>query len=29
VEFPLWADGTVPVDPAASKKAVAYHVLGK
>lgn len=29
VESPLWADGTVPVDPAASKETVAHHVLGK
>jgi hypothetical protein len=29
VESPLWADGTVAVDPAASKETVAHHVLGK
>lgn len=29
MESPLWADGAVRVDPAASKETVAHHVLGK
>jgi hypothetical protein len=29
VESPLWADGTVRVEPAASKETVAHHILGK
>jgi hypothetical protein len=29
VESPLWADGTVRVEPAASKETVADHILGK
>src|ERR1035437_1222399 len=29
LQFPLWSEGTVPVDTAALKEAVMYHALGK